>query len=154
MNKGAILSEDKRYRYQLWRIWDDKLPKIAVVGLNPSTADDTIDDPTIIRCIYFTKSWGYGGFYMVNLFAFRATNPNVLYQHLDPVGTDNDKHLIEIFSRVDKVICAWGNRGTINSRNKEVLKLIAIPYCIQRNSNGEPSHPLYLKKTLVPKLLT
>ncbi len=154
MNTGAILSEDKKYRYQLWRIWDDKLPKIAIVGLNPSTADDTINDPSIIRCIGFTKSWGYGGFYMVNLFAYRATNPNELNEQIDPVGVDNDKHLIDIYSRVEKVICAWGNRGTLKDRNKEVLTFIDTPYCIKKNSNGEPAHPLYLKKSLVPQLLS
>jgi|GEM_PF-421593 len=154
MNKGAILSEDKKYRYQLWRVWNSQLPKIAIVGLNPSTADDKLDDPTIIRCIEFAKSWGYGGFYMVNLFAFRATNPNELNDQTDPIGQDNDKHLIEIFSRVEKVICAWGNGGIFKERNKEVLKLIEKPYCLQKNANGEPSHPLYLKKSLIPVLLS
>lgn len=153
MNKGAVISDDKKYRYQLWREWDGNAPKVAIVGLNPSIADHEIDDPTILRCIDFAKSWGYGGFYIVNLFGFRATDPNELNSQNDPIGVDNDKHLLEVFAKVDKVVCAWGNGGTLMGRNADVLKMIATPYCIQKNTSGEPAHPLYLKKSLQPVLL-
>ena len=155
MNKGAIFSDDvvKTYRYQLWRIWDDNKDKVAIVGLNPSIADENIDDPTITRCINFVKNWGYGGFYMVNLFAFRSTDPRNLSQEQDPIGPDNDKHLKSIFNSVDKVICAWGNGGTLNNRSQQVLKLIREPYCLKKNSIGEPAHPLRLQKDIKPTLL-
>lgn len=155
MKKGAIFSDDKdkTYRYQLWRIWDDSKDKVAFVGLNPSFADENIDDPTITRCIKFAMNWGYGGIYMVNLFALRSTDPRNLSKKGDPVGHDNDKHLKSIFNSVDKVICAWGNGGALNNRSQQVLKLIREPYCLKKNSTGEPAHPLYLQKEITPTLL-
>lgn len=150
MNKGAIISTDKIFRYSLWRIWDDTKSKIAFVGLNPSTADDKIDDRTITKCINFTSGWGYGGFYMVNLFALRATDPNELYKAVEIVGIENDKHLLNTFKKVDKVICAWGNHGSFNSRSNNVLKFIDKPFCLKKNISGEPAHPLYLSKQLKP----
>lgn len=93
MKKYATLSEDRKYRYTLTRIWDETKPKVMFIGLNPSTADETKDDPTIIRCINFAKSWGYGGLEMTNLFAFRATNPKVMKNEKEPIGKDNDTWL-------------------------------------------------------------
>lgn len=150
MTKGAKLSDDRKYRYQLWRIWDDTLPKVAFVGLNPSYADEEINDPTINRCIDFTKKWGYGGFYMINLFAFISTDPNGLSNTSDPVGSENDKNIGEVVSIVDKVICAWGNNGILNNRNSQVLSLINEPFCLKINAGGQPAHPLYLKGDLQP----
>jgi hypothetical protein len=146
MKKGANISIDKKYRYSLYRIWNDELPKVAFICLNPSIADDKIDDPTINRCIEFAKSWGYGGFYMLNLFAFRATNPSELTKVNDPIGMDNQNVILETITKVDKVICAWGNEGILLNQNKKILSIIENPYCIKINSSGEPSHPLFLKK--------
>jgi hypothetical protein len=146
MKKGAHISIDKKYRYSLYRIWNDELPKVAFICLNPSIADDKIDDPTINRCIEFAKSWGYGGFYMLNLFAFRATNPSELTKVNDPIGMDNQNVILETITKVDKVICAWGNEGILLNQNKKILSIIENPYCIKINSSGEPSHPLFLKK--------
>lgn len=150
MQKGAKISQDKKYWYQLWRIWDNKLPTIAFIGLNPSYADEEVNDPTINWCIEFTKKWGYGGFYMINLFAFISTDPDKLSKQDNPVGLDNDNHIREIASKVEKVICAWGNYGIIQNRNIQVLNLIKEPYCIKINLSGQPAHPLYLKKELTP----
>jgi hypothetical protein len=146
MKKGANISIDKKYRYSLYRIWNDELPIVAFICLNPSIADDKIDDPTINRCIEFAKSWGYGGFYMLNLFAFRATNPSELTKVNDPIGMDNQNVILETITKVDKVICAWGNEGILLNQNKKILSIIENPYCIKINSSGEPSHPLFLKK--------
>jgi hypothetical protein len=146
MKKGANISIDKKYRYSLYRIWNDELLKVAFICLNPSIADDKIDDPTINRCIEFAKSWGYGGFYMLNLFAFRATNPSELTKVNDPIGMDNQNVILETITKVDKVICAWGNEGILLNQNKKILSIIENPYCIKINSSGEPSHPLFLKK--------
>lgn len=153
MNKGAVFSEEKKYRYRLFREWHPIAPKVAFVGLNPSIADYEIDDPTIRKCISFAKDWGFGGFYMVNLFAYCASDPNCLIKQVDPVGSFNDRHLKEVFKVVDKVVCAWGYGGIHQGRNEAVLKLISEPYCIAKNSKGEPAHPLYLKTTLQPILL-
>lgn len=89
MEKTAIISEDEKYRYQLSRCWDETKPRILFIMLNPSTADANIDDPTIRRVISFAKSWGYGGVYVGNLFAFRSTDPKGLKQIADPVGENN-----------------------------------------------------------------
>ena len=93
MKSEAILSVDRKYRYVLTRTWDETLPNIMFVGLNFSTADETTDDPTIRRCINFAKSWGYGGLYMVNLFAYRSTNPNNIRIVDNPIGDDNDSYI-------------------------------------------------------------
>ncbi|MFA9373312.1 MAG: DUF1643 domain-containing protein [Poseidonibacter sp.] len=87
---------------------------------------------------------------MINLFALRATDPNELYKSIDPIGIDNDRYLKLITSKSDKVICAWGNHGTFNNRNNEVLKLIDNKYYLKMNKTGEPAHPLYLKSDLTP----
>ena len=93
--KGARFSDCRLYRYQLWRIWDEGRPYLNVIGLNPSTADETRDDPTIRRCIDYAKRWNYGGLFMTNIFAFRATLPAVMKKQVEPVGSDNDHWLIE-----------------------------------------------------------
>ena len=87
MEKDAILSEDRKYRYVLSRIWDKSKPIVMIIGLNPSTADETEDDRTIRRCIKFADSWGYGGVYMLNLFAFRATKPTDMFVVVNPIGS-------------------------------------------------------------------
>jgi hypothetical protein len=78
MIKDAVLSECRTYRYALWRIWDQTVPYAMFIGLNPSTADESNDDPTLTRCMGFAKSWGYGGVCMANLFALRSTDPTAL----------------------------------------------------------------------------
>ena len=85
MNKGAKFSPCKKYRLQLWRIWDDKLPKIMFIMLNPSYADAHHDDPTIRRCINFAKNWGYGGFYVGNIYPLISTKPKLLLQSFQPI---------------------------------------------------------------------
>jgi len=149
MKKAAILSEDKRYRYQLSRIWDDAKPLILFIMLNPSTADADVDDPTIRRVIRFATSWGYGGVYVANLHAFRSTDPKALNQVDDPIGKDNVSYITTLIGMVDKVIYAWGN----NKKEPAWLsELVQTPYCIDLSKNGIPKHPLYLKSELIPKV--
>lgn len=145
MKKTAIISNDKQYRYELRRIFDDAKPIVCFVGLNPSKADAEQDDPTILKCIAYTKNWGYGGFIMVNLFAYRATNPKDLYSITDPIGRDNDKYLQNAFDEAEKVICCWGKSGNLNGKNAEVLKVINKPYCLAKVKNGNPSSPIVQK---------
>ncbi|MCU7816788.1 MAG: DUF1643 domain-containing protein [Candidatus Thiodiazotropha sp. (ex Rostrolucina anterorostrata)] len=83
---GAVLSPDRDYRYSLWRIWQPDDPYALFIGLNPSTADEYENDPTIRRCIRFAKDWGFGGLYMANLFAIRATKPKIMKAHHAPIG--------------------------------------------------------------------
>lgn len=149
MIKSAYISQDNQYRYKLFRCWDENKPTIMFVMLNPSTADSEKDDPTIRRVIHFSKSWGYGGVYVVNLYAFRSTNPKELKNIEDPIGKDNIFHIKSLIGLVEKVIYAWGN----NKKEPSWLgDIVHTPYCIDISKNGIPKHPLYLKKELQPIL--
>ena len=151
MTSGAIFSDCRKYRYALWRIWDHNAPKILFIGLNPSAADEHHNDPTIRRCLDYTQSWGYGGFYVTNLFAYRHKNPAQLKRVKDPCGPENYHYLLHFSNTCDKVILIWGNEGIFQNRNRAVLELIERPWCLKINKSGQPAHPLYLKKSLNPR---
>ena len=151
MNSGATFSPCRNYRYSLWRRWLGHDSRYAMfIGLNPSTADETHDDPTIKRCIAFAKVWGYSGLYMVNLFAFRATNPRVMLRATDPVGPDNDEHLQRLAQGAGVVIAAWGARGTHLGRDHHVREIIPNLHYLRLTKDGHPGHPLYLPSDLQP----
>jgi hypothetical protein len=152
MKSDARLSSDRKYRYVLSRIWDDSKAMVTFIGINPSTADEKEDDPTIRRCINFAKSWEYGGIYMLNLFALRATHPSELYISDDPIGSENDFYLKEFADKSAKIICAWGNHGSFSMRSQFVLSNLPEKYYLKINNSGEPAHPLYLKSNLKPIL--
>ena len=149
MNKTALLSEDNIYRYQLSRIWDEEKPKILFIMLNPSTADEFVEDPTIRRVVNYAKDWGYGGVYVGNLYAFRSTDPKGLKCIADPIGPENINHIQTLISLVDKVIYAWGNE---QKEPDWLKKIVETPYCIEISKKGIPKHPLYLKKCLIPQI--
>lgn len=150
MKKTARLSDCRTYRYELWRTWDESKPYAMFIGLNPSTADETEDDPTIRRCINFAKSWGYGGLCMANLFAYRATQPEDMKKASDPIGDKNDETLILLAQNAGVIVGAWGNDGVFLSRSEDVRALIPEINVLKVNKSGEPAHPLYLKSTLTP----
>lgn len=130
----------------------------AVVGfvlLNPSTADETLDDPTIRRCIGFAKALGYGGLTLGNLFALRSTDPRALRSDYDPEGPSNDQALLQIATDAQgNIICGWGNHGAFMNRGREVLRRFrawgATPTALALTKAGEPAHPLYLRGDLRP----
>ncbi|MBS4898415.1 MAG: DUF1643 domain-containing protein [Streptococcus sp.] len=150
MKKKANISEDKIYRYTLSRTWDSTKPTVLFIGLNPSIADENIDDPTITRCINFAKDWGYGTLLMANLFAFRSTYPKEIYLIDDPIGKDNDYYLLECVKQSDLIIACWGNNGTYMDREKIIKELVPNLYCLQKNKNGTPHHPLRLPRDINP----
>ncbi len=153
MLRETIFSPDRKYRYVLWREWECMFVNnnyVVFIGLNPSTADEAVDDPTIRRCVGFAKSWGYGALCMMNLFAYRETHPIHLKASDDPVGQDNDHYLKEISGEASIVIAAWGNHGVHWGRSTKVIDLIPTLFCLKRTANGSPAHPLYLPKTLKP----
>lgn len=160
IDKGAKFSQSKKHRYLLWRIWDDELPLVAFIGLNPSVAGAEQDDPTIRREIGFAKSWGYGGILKVNLFGYITPYPVQMRSFMenggDPIGAGNDMAIIEAANRADKIVCAWGESGVIDNRDYEVRLLLAKrgidTYYLRLNQSGTPAHTLYLPKTLTPKL--
>jgi hypothetical protein len=153
--KGAEFSDCRKYRYRLWRIWDKSLPIAFFIGLNPSTADENIDDPTIRREINFAKAWGYGGLEKANLFAFRATNPKNMIMANDPIGQNNDMVLSYLHSKSAITIAAWGNNGGFKNRDKKVIQMLTSIKeinCLKITKSGYPSHPLYLKSDLRPMI--
>lgn len=144
---GAIFSECGHYRYVLWRMWNSDLPIITFICLNPSTADSYHNDPTIRRCISFCRKWGYGGFFMCNLFALRSTDPTELKRSIQPIEALNDSNDLFIKNCVgtsDKTIFAWGNYGSLYSRSKEITSMFPDAYCFNKTQSGQPKHPLYI----------
>lgn len=150
---GASFSPDERYRYTLWRKWNEvEIPRmVAFIGLNPSTADAKLDDPTIRRCIGYGKFWGYDGLLMLNLFAYRATDPRELLKQDDPVGPQNDDALRLSVPATAMRVGAWGAHKLAVERAQEVIPMIS-PYCVLGlTKDGHPKHPLYLPKHLQPE---
>lgn len=156
---SAWLSDDRKYRYRLGRRWDPTLRDVEMdvwVMLNPSTADGRVDDPTIRRCIAFSKAWGAGGLHVVNLFAYRATNPKDLGWVEDPVGPENDEQITAAVARATdtggRVIVAWGAHPDAAARAEHVASFLdAVPLvCVGVTKAGAPRHPLYVPKTTEP----
>ncbi len=141
---SAEFSECGRYRYTLTRIWAPDERVVMFVGLNPSTADASRDDPTVRRCVGFARRWGFGGLVLTNLFAYRSTSPAALNEVIDPVGPDNDRHIARVSTDVDRIVLAWGIHGSLFDRDGQLLKRLAGAYCLGFTKSGAPRHPLYL----------
>lgn len=150
MISEAVFSKDKRYRYQLKRIWNTCLPQILFVGLNPSIADSEQDDPTTKRLIGFAKRWGYGGFTLCNLYAYCTPSPKKLFAVPNPIGNENDQWIKKSIKGNDRMVLIYGNHGQKHHRDKAVLNLIKAPYCIELSKLKMPKHPLYLSYTSAP----
>lgn len=157
MNQAHLFSSadlEGAYRYSLTRAWGAPKPSICWIMLNPSTADAGQDDPTIRRCVGFSQRWGAGALIVVNLFAYRATDPCALLTADDPVGPRNDQEILRAAGSATEVIAAWGRLGqSLRGRDKDVLGLIPRPVlCLGLTQEGYPRHPLYMPKDAVPML--
>lgn len=150
----AVFSPCRTYRYTLHREWGDPEHRCLFVMLNPSTADETQDDPTIRRCIGYARTWGYGALDVGNIFALRSTDPQALYKHTEPVGADNDSWLSYLATRAAIVVCAWGSHGRHRGRGINVHAKLqragVTPHALKLTSTGQPCHPLYLPAALKP----
>jgi hypothetical protein len=147
---GAVVSPCGTYRYTLDRVWDASLPTALFIMLNPSTADASVDDPTIRRCVSFAKRMGCGALTVVNLYALRSTDPGALATHPDPVGPDNDTHIaLALGKRLGCVVAAWGAHPAANQRVDTVAALLAAHgwqvSCLGTTKGGAPRHPLYVR---------
>lgn len=145
----AVFSPDREYRYRLTRRWDDR-PLVNFLMLNPSTADELTEDPTVRRCIGFASDWGYGGLLVTNIFAYRSTNPDLLYKIADPVGPGNDEHIIQSAKLCALTVGAWGDHGRHLGRGNVVRAMLRAANitarCLGKNAGGEPQHPLYIAR--------
>jgi hypothetical protein len=142
--QGAVMNGP--YRYLLWRIWDLQLPRLLWIMLNPSTADETTNDPTLRRILGFSHASGFGGLEVVNLYALRSPSPKALLLASDAIGPENDRYIQEAMLRADKIIVAWGNEGARDGRDQAVLSLLSCPvFCLGMTRVGCPRHPLYVK---------
>lgn len=148
MEGGAIFDRTRRYRYRLWRRWNDALPSITFIMLNPSKADATFNDQTIATCIRTAKRFGFGSLDVVNLFAYRTFDPKELKRARNPIGKLNDEHIIASVKEAKTILLAWGNHGGWNARHEEVLELLldysGSTFCLGLTKQGQPRHPLYL----------
>ena len=152
---GAEFSPCRRWRYLLWRRWDEKRPVANFLMLNPSTADELQLDPTCSRARAYAERWGYGGLIVTNVFGWRDTDPKAMRAQADPVGPGNDAAIVRAAKEAAIVVCAWGNHGAHQERSKAVVKLLRDNgikvHALKVNANGEPAHPLYLRGDLEPK---
>lgn len=130
---------------------------VAFIGLNPSTADEVKNDPTVTRCINYARRWGFQGMFMLNIFALRSTDPRALYRHPDPIGPETNRYLMELVQRreVSLVVAAWGNHGALLSRGWNVINLVRnsgvnLYRLGELTKQGQPRHPLYLRRDLEP----
>ncbi|WDE09295.1 DUF1643 domain-containing protein [Thalassomonas viridans] len=152
MARSAVFSPCRRYRYQLGREWSGGGKTCVFIGLNPSKADETRDDPTIRRCIRYAREWGYDRLVMVNLFAYRSTKPAWLARADNPVGEENNKYLLKVCRSADLLIAAWGNHGALHRRDQAVKQLLSefVIKCLKLTKLGHPAHPLFLPKSVKP----
>lgn len=151
---GARFSPCRTYRYLLWRIWDERKPLVNFLMLNPSTADEVENDPTVARCEAYARRWGDGGLVVTNLYALRSTDPRALIGHPKPVGPANDLEIRLQATRSGLVVAAWGNHGA--GRAREVVAALhregVVLHCLGVNKTGEPVHPLYQRRDTLPRL--
>jgi hypothetical protein len=161
--KGAVLSEDQLYRYRLWRVLREvnEQQTIAFIMLNPSTADGSVDDATLRRCIGYARDWGFDRLEIGNLYGYRTSSPAVLKKSGYLVGEENDEHLARIAARADRVVLAWGTHGK-DEQAQHVFDLLrgikrlirpapvhfpsqargTALYALGFTANGSPVHPL------------
>lgn len=148
----AGMSECQRYRYTLLRRLDRGDTKLVFIGLNPSTADAHHDDPTIRRCIGYARAWGMSSMWMLNLFAFRATDPADMRAAPDPIGPENDATIDCICQDATMIVAAWGVHGTYLGRDNVVRdRLKGRLHALRLTRGGHPAHPLYLPAELKPQ---
>lgn len=149
---AAFISPDKRFRYWLTRGTPGR--RLCFVMLNPSTADAEQDDPTIRRCLGYRDAWGFSELLVLNLYGFRATDPEELEARHYPPGPDNHNHWEELLPTADLVVCAWGANAQyhqVKYFQRVTARLGVALYCLDVTAEGQPRHPLYLKANLLPR---
>lgn len=145
MISDAIISPDGLYRYSLTRSWNPTEKEIIYIGINPSTADANVDDATIRRLRDFTKRYGYGGFKIHNLYAYRTEDCKLLKTVVDPFGERNWEFLDRYQKKLKTIVFMWGNNHKdFGNVREHVIKIYPNALCFGHNMDGSPKHPLYL----------
>ena len=151
----ALYSPDSLYRYALTRVWAPG-PCALFVMLNPSTATEVQNDPTVERCERRARALGFGNFAVANIFAYRATDPRVMRAAADPVGPQNDATILSLIQQADQIICAWGSHGAYLNRGNQVQTLLRDTnrplHHLGLTKSGHPRHPLYTGYAAQPAL--
>mgnify|MGYP000480588151 CR=1 FL=1 len=157
--REAVFSDCRTWRYRLSQIWDEDKPALYWLMLNPSTADELKNDPTVERCERRARMWNYGGSVVFNIFAYRATDPKDMRACADPVGPDNDmwiKRLAAQSHDID-IVAGWGEHGAHLNRGEAVLDIFRAAQgritALKINASGHPAHPLYIPYKAQPKPL-
>lgn len=151
----AVYSDCERYRYSLTRIWDPAGRRALFVMLNPSTATEVQNDPTVERCERRARALGFGAFQVTNIFAWRDTDPRKMRAAADPVGPENDAAILAGVDWADQVIAAWGTHGAHRDRGPAVERLLRGAgqplFHLGLSKAGHPKHPLYIAYTQQPE---
>lgn len=160
IHDDANFSPDRSYRYTLRRWIVPRTPEglkrrtLNFIGLNPSTADESRNDPTVRRCMGFAESWGFAELIVTNAFALRSTDPSLLKLVADPVGPDNDYWLAHVMDAADLVIIAWSGMAVLKDRHAGILARMAHngvhPHVLGLTKYGYPRHPLYMRASAKP----
>jgi hypothetical protein len=151
--RTAVFSPDRKYRYGLMTVWEVDLPILVGIFCNPSKADERIEDNTDKLFRARAQALGYGGAYMLNLFALVSTNPQALKETKDPVGKNNDHYIVQTCKGHKHILCGWGTNGAYLNRAAQVLALLhnklnpqPTLFYLKLTQDGHPAHPLYIKK--------
>lgn len=152
----ATYSDCERYRYALTRTWDTSGKRVLFVMLNPSTATEVQNDPTVERCERRARALGFGAFRVTNIFAWRDTDPRKMRAAADPIGPENDTTIADGAAWADTVIAAWGTHGAHLNRGPQVETLLRATghplFHLGLSKAGHPKHPLYIAYTQQPQL--
>lgn len=152
VSRTATFDRPRVFRYEMWRRWaDGDRGYVNFICLNPSTADERTDDPTVKKCVKFARTWGFDALCITNLFAYRATDRSMIKKVADPVGLGNDRHILKVAQDAALVVCAWSGDGSFMGRGSIVRRMIARfdPHYL-RLTREQPWHPLYLPDNTKP----
>lgn len=158
LDQGATFNEVRGRRFLLWRTWDADRPTMLVIGLNPSTADENVLDPTLRKCVGFAKLWGYGKLFMANVYSFRSTDPVGIRTWNEP-DDENTKHILLAAAQSSYVLAAWGSfaaggvYGRARLRNHSEMLMAKLDRqvdCLGMTNDWYPRHPLYIPYTQLP----
>lgn len=145
---GAVFVDGRRHRLYLWRRWDPTGTMAMFIGLNPSTANEEQNDPTVRRCIEFAKRWGYGGMFMCNAFTLVSTDPKGLEADPEPLLRGANLALRVLRQRSAVAVAAWGNLiekvRAGKAQTERLRRELAPLHCFGTTKLGHPRHPLYL----------